>query len=284
MDNVIVANVIVLSGIALFSAIILYMVSKKFNVIENPKISEVENLLPGANCGACGKAGCRNFAEACVNANEENFKTLYCPVGSTKVMEQIASALGMIAEVKDPTVAVLKCNGTCENAPAKIHFDGVSICRLADKISVGQTGCPNGCLRFGDCVKVCKFDALHIDEITGLPIVDEDKCTSCGACVNICPRHLFEILPKGPNGNRVYVACSNTQKGAIARKNCKAACIGCMKCTKVCPEIKVENNLSHIPSSVLAEKFGQELVKTCPTGAILCTCNSNKTKKEASDE
>lgn len=284
MDNVIVANVIVLSGIALLAAIILYMVSKKFNVIENPKISEVENLLPGANCGACGKAGCKNFAESCVNAGEEEFKTLYCPIGGLEVMEKVASALDLVAEAKDPTVAVLKCNGTCENAPAKIHFDGVNICRLADRISIGQTGCPNGCLRFGDCAKVCKFDALHIDTITGLPVVDEDKCTSCGACVNICPRHLFEICPKGPEGQRVYVACSNTQKGALARKNCKAACIGCMKCTKICPEIKVENNLSSIPFSVSAEQYGEELVKACPTGAIHCTCPTNKSPKEVPDE
>ena len=191
MDNVIFSNVIVLSAIALAAAIILYMVSKKFNVIENPRIDEIEKTLPGANCGACGKAGCRNFAESCVKADEKSFQNLYCPVGGTAVMQKIAAVLGYSAQEKEPTVAVLKCNGTCQNAPAKIAFDGVISCRLADKISVGQSGCPNGCLRFGDCVKVCKFDALHIDPQTGIPVVDENKCTSCGACVNICPRRLF---------------------------------------------------------------------------------------------
>lgn len=282
--DIIVSNVLVLVGIALFAAIILYLVSQKFNVEENPKIGEVESVLPGANCGACGKAGCHNFAESCVKADENGFKNLYCPVGGAEVMKRVSDILGYAAVEKEPTVAVLKCNGTCENAPTKIHLDGVSICRLAAKISVGQTGCPNGCLRLGDCVKVCKFDALHIDEQTGLPVVDEDKCTSCGACVNICPRHLFEIRPKGKNGQRVYVACSNTQKGAVARKNCKAACIGCMKCTKVCPAVKVENNLSYIPSEVSAAEFGAELVKACPTSAIIMTEPHTSDKEVKNDE
>ncbi len=282
--DIIVSNVLVLAGIALFAAIILYLVSQKFNVEENPKIGEVESVLPGANCGACGKAGCHNFAESCVKADENGFKNLYCPVGGAEVMKRVSDILGYAAVEKEPTVAVLKCNGTCENAPTKIHLDGISICRLAAKISVGQTGCPDGCLRLGDCVKVCKFDALHIDEQTGLPVVDEDKCTSCGACVNICPRRLFEIRPKGKNGRRVYVACSNTQKGAVARKNCKAACIGCMKCTKICPAVKVENNLSYIPSEVSAAEFGAELVKACPTGAIVMTQPHTSDKEVKNDE
>lgn len=281
MDNVIFSNVIVLSAIALAAAIVLYMVSKKFNVIENPRIDEIEKALPGANCGACGKAGCRNFAESCVKADEKSFQNLYCPVGGTAVMQKIAAVLGYSAREKELTVAVLKCNGTCQNAPAKIAFDGVSSCRLADKISVGQSGCPDGCLRFGDCVKVCKFDALHIDPQTGIPVVDENKCTSCGACVNICPRQLFVIRPKGKNGERVYVACSNTQKGAIARKNCKTACIGCMKCVKICPEVVVENNLSRIPESVSASRYGAELSQNCPTGAIIY---KPAHKNEASDD
>lgn len=194
-------------------------------------------------------------------------------------MQKVADTLGYKAEKKEETLAVLKCNGTCDNAPAKIFFDGVTSCRLADKISIGQTGCPNGCLRMGDCVKVCKFDALHIDAQTGLPVVDEKKCTSCGACVKMCPRHLFEIRPKGKNGERVYVACNNTQKGALARKNCKAACIGCMKCKKICEEVIVENNLSYISKDVSATQYGAELAKNCPTGAIIYKPAQNSEEK-----
>ncbi len=271
MDNLILLNVLILGSIAFIAAIVLYFVSQKFAVSEDPRIDKTEALLPGANCGACGKAGCHDFAAACVKADAKSFANLYCPVGGAGVMEKIAALLGFTAAKKEPTVAVLRCQGTCENAPEKINYVGIKSCRLANRTFIGRTGCPTGCLRFGDCVSVCKFDALHIDEKLGIPVVDESKCTSCGACVNMCPRRLFEIRPKGANGNRVYVACRNTQKGATARKNCKAACIGCMKCAKINPEIKVENNLSYIPSSVSADEFGAELVKNCPTGAIVCT-------------
>ncbi len=269
--DIIVSDVIALGVIAFLSAMVLYFVSQKFKVEENPKIDEIEQILPGANCGACGKAGCRNFAEACVKADAEGFKNLYCPVGGASTMKKVADSLGFVATEKEETVAVLKCNGTCQNAPAKLAYDAPVSCRLANLISVGQSGCPNGCLRQGDCVKACPFGALSINPETGIPQVDENKCTSCGACVKMCPRGLFEIRPKGKNGQRVYVACSNKQKGAVARKNCSAACIGCMKCTKICDKIKVENNLSYIPTSVSAQEFGAELVKTCPTGAIVMT-------------
>ncbi len=271
MENIVLLNMLVLGSIALVAAVILYVVSKKFAVRENPKIAEIEELLPQANCGGCGKAGCHDFADACAGVDEAGFPQLFCPVGGQAVMDKIAAKLGFQAVAKEPTVAVLRCNGTCKNAPAKICYDGVSSCRIASRISSGQTGCPTGCLRLGDCVKVCKFDALHIDPETGIPVVDEDKCTSCGACVKMCPRQLFEIRPKGKNGNRVYVACRNTQKGAVARKNCAVACIGCMKCAKINPEIKVENNLSYIPVSVSAEEYGAQLAQNCPTGAIICT-------------
>ncbi len=126
------------------------------------------------------------------------------------------------------------------------------------------------------CLVNCPFGAIEMNPQTGLPEVNPDKCTSCGACVRICPRGLYEIRPRGKNGVRVYVACSNRQKGALARKNCKAACIACMKCTKICPEVKVENNLSHIPATVSAETYGAELAANCPTGAIIYTGVKNE--------
>ena len=155
-------------------------------------------------------------------------------------------------------------------------------CRMAARVSVGRSGCPNGCLRFGDCVRACPFGAIRLDETTGIPVVDENKCTSCGACVRTCPRGLYEIRPKGKNGVRVYVACSNTQKGTLARKNCKAACIACMKCAKICPDVRIENNLSYIPPAVSADEFGTRLVEACPTGAIIRT--GGKTSTEAENE
>lgn len=271
MDDIILISMAVLGGIAFISAIVLFLAARKFAVSEDARILEIDNILPQANCGGCGRAGCHDFANACLSASEEEFGKLICPVGGQPVMDKIAAILGYAAVGREPTVAVLRCNGTCENAPAKVTYDGVSGCRIANRISSGLSGCPDGCLRLGDCVRACPFGALHIDETTGIPVVDDAKCTSCGACVRICPRRLFEIRPRGKNGQRVYVACRNTQKGAVARKNCKAACIACGKCAKICSEVTIENNLSYIPASVDAAAYGEELAKACPTGAIILT-------------
>ena len=270
MANFIVSNVLLLAGIALFASVALCFLLKKFAVVEDPKIDDVDAVMPGVNCGACGSAGCRDFAMACVKANQEEFYELFCPVGGMEVMKKASELLGLKVAEKEVTIAVLHCNGTCENAPDKVVFSGLSNCRLAARISVGKSGCPQGCLRFGDCVSVCKFDALSVSS-EGIPVVDEEKCTSCGKCVKICPRKLFEIRPRGTKGKRVYVACSNKQKGTMARKNCKAACIACLKCAKVCSDVKVIDNLSNIPASIDALKFGEELAKCCPTKAIIYT-------------
>lgn len=283
MDNLILINIIILISIALIAAAVLYFVSQKFKVTENPLIAEVENCLPHANCGACGKAGCHDFARACVNTAAEDFKKLYCPVGGNAVMCQIAHLLGHPDIIKEETVAVLRCQGSCQNAPDKVEYSGIAFCRIANKISSGRSGCPNGCLRLGDCVRACPFGAISMNKETGLPVVDEDKCTSCGTCVAICPRGIYEIRPKGAQTGRVYVACNNKQKGAIARKNCKTACIACQKCAKICPDIKIENNLSYIPTTVPADKFGAELAANCPTKAIVYIGNKNKEEEVKHD-
>lgn len=275
MENIILANIATLSGLAVVAAIILYFVAKRFRTESNPLVEEINQILPQANCGACGKAGCQAFAEACAVATADDFRELYCPVGGKSVMDAIADKLGYISQEKEATVAVLHCQGTCQNAPDKIEYLGLKSCRLASRVFVGRTGCPNGCLRFGDCAAICPFGAISIDEKTCLPKVDAEKCTSCGNCVKICPRGLYKILPRGENDERVYVACSNKQKGAIARKNCKAACIACMKCTKICPDVTVSDNLSHIPTDVSIKQYGKELATACPTGAIVYTGDKN---------
>ena len=269
MDSMILLNMLVLGGTAFVAAFILYIVSQKFKVEKDPLESKILSALPQANCGGCGKAGCSAFAKACFDADAEAFKELYCPVGGSDVMQKVAKLKGFEISSKTPTVAVLRCQGTCQNAPAKVLYDEMSSCRIANRVSVGETGCPDGCLHLGDCVKVCKFGALSFDKETEMPVVDSSKCVSCGACVKACPRGLFEIRPLSKKGTMVYVACRNKQKGAAARKNCAKACIGCMKCTKVHESILVEDNLSYIPVEVEADKFGAELRETCPTGAIV---------------
>lgn len=183
-------------------------------------------------------------------------------------MSQVASILGMEAGSAEPMVAVVRCNGTCAARPRVNQYDGVQSCAIASTLYGGETGCSFGCLGYGDCVSVCNFDAIHINPETGLAEVDEEKCTSCGACVKACPKSIIELRKKGPKSRRIFVSCVNKDKGGVAKKACANACIGCGKCAKECPfeAITVENNLAYIDYTKC--RLCRKCVAVCPTGAI----------------
>ena len=258
-------TIISLCAIGVSSAVILYIVAQKFKVEEDPRIDIVENLLPGANCGGCGQPGCRAFAETTVKAS--TLQGLFCPVGGTNTMNKIASTLGMEAGSLTPRIAVVKCNGTCEHRQKTSIYDGYKTCAIQHSLYRGESDCMYGCLGCGDCVTVCPFGAIHMTE-KGIPEVDEAKCVACGACTKACPRGVIELRNLGPRGMRIFVACINKDKGAIARKACSAACIGCGKCAKECPiqAINVENNIAYI--NFQRCKLCRKCVSVCPTGAI----------------
>ena len=268
--NVILIAVIVLGAIRLIAALVLYFTSKKFAVKEDPRIGQVNEVLPGANCGGCGFPGCGGMASACVKAADAgSLEGLNCPVGGQPVMEKVAAILGMKVEASAPKLAVVRCNGTCENRPRTVIYDGVKSCRIANTTCMGETACAYGCLGCGDCVNACQFDAIKMNEETGLPEVDSTKCTACGACAKACPRNIIEIrVVKGAKKMGVVVECMNKDKGAVAMKACKAACIGCQKCVKVCAfdAVHVENNLAYIDPEKCrnCRKCEQE----CPKKAI----------------
>lgn len=266
MNSIIIWTIVILTVLGVALAMVLSLVARKFKVEEDPRIDEVEKVMPGANCGGCGFAGCRAFAQSCVEAG--NLDNNFCPVGGNDTMKKVAAILGIEAVEKKPQVAVVRCNGSCENRPQTNEYDGLKSCRVKAALYSGDTGCPFGCLGCGDCVAACSFGAISMDPETGLPVVDQDKCSGCGSCAKACPKGVIELRNKGPRGMRVYVSCINKDKGAVARKACKAACIGCGKCAKVCPAeaISVENNVAYIDFNKC--KLCKKCVAECPTGAI----------------
>lgn len=267
MSQIIIYTIITLVAIGSAAAIILYFVAQRFKVYEDPRIDEVEESLPAANCGGCGFAGCRNFAETLVKS--ETWDDLFCPVGGNDTMAKAAAILGREAIEQAPRVAVVRCNGTPEFRPRVNEYDGAPTCAIAHSLYTGEGGCPFGCLGDGDCVAVCTFDAIHMDPLSGLPVVDDEACTACGACVDACPRNIIELRKKNKKDRKIYVSCINEEKGAVAKKNCSVACIGCSKCFKICPHeaITMENNKAFIDSDKC--KLCRKCVAECPTAAIL---------------
>lgn len=259
-------TVIALSSLAFILAIVLYVVAQKFKVYEDPRIDIVEELMPGVNCGGCGLAGCRVFAETAVKTKD--LATLFCPVGGNDCMKSVAEILGIAAAEKKPMLAVIRCSGSPANRPRTSIYDGAKSCVIMASVYSGNTGCTFGCLGYGDCTQVCRFDAIRMNPETLLPEVDERKCTACGACVKTCPKLVIELRKKGTNSRRVFVSCISKDKGGTARKACSVACIGCGACKKVCSfdAITIENSLAYIDFRKC--KLCRKCVEVCPTNAI----------------
>lgn len=277
--QLILYTIILLGILGLSGACVLYITAKKFHVVEDERIDAICAELAGANCGGCGFKGCRDFATACVTKG--SLDGLLCPVSGTESMARIARILGVDAVVTaDRKVAVLKCDGSCSARPAVYGYDGVRSCRVINATGVGSSACSFGCLGCGDCVEVCRFGAIHMDAETGLPVVDAGRCTACGACAAECPRGLLELRPAGRRERRVWVACSSRDRGAVARKACASACIGCGKCLKECNfgAITVSDNLAYINPSLC--KACGKCVTACPTGAIHATFTPPAVKPE----
>ncbi len=266
MNEIIIATIGTVSSVGVIAAIILYWASQKFKVYEDPKIDEVDESLPAANCGGCGFAGCRNFAEACVKA--DTLDDLYCPVGGNETTAVIAKILGKEAVEKEKQIAVVRCNGTPKFRTRITEYDGVQNCSIISNLYAGETGCAYGCVGLGECCDACDFDAIHMNEETGLPEVNEEKCTGCNACIVACPKNIIELRPQGRRSRRIFVSCVNSEKGAPAKRACSVACIGCRRCVKACKfdAITIKNFLAYIDPD--ACKLCRKCVAECPTNAI----------------
>ena len=214
------------AGIALVLGAMLALASIVFEVKVDPKIPEITEVLPGANCGGCGFAGCSACAEAIVRGDA---KVTACPVGGQAVADQIASIMGVEAGSVTRMRAQVMCSGTRDNARQKYIYEGPHDCAAAMRLGGGPKECPNGCIGFGTCELLCPQDAIHVEN--GVAVVRAEKCIGCGICVESCPKHIIKLIPFDAP---VHVGCSSLDKGALTRTYCEVGCIGCKMCTKVC--------------------------------------------------
>ena len=248
-------------GLAL--ATVLAVASRKLFVYEDPRIDEVEDMLPHANCGACGFPGCRPFAEAVVRGE---VAPSTCSVNSAEANQSIADHLGVDMGQREPLVARLACAGGNHVARIRAEYAGMGTCRAAAVTGGGGKACSWGCLGLGDCEVACDFEAIVMDE-HGLPVVIEDKCVGCNDCMEVCPRDLFTLEPIG---RKLWVACKSLAEGDQALAECEVACNGCARCAADAPEglIKIVNHLAVIDYSK-NELASPLAIERCPTGAIV---------------
>ena len=262
MLNILIA-VGFMAVLGLVLATVLVIANRRLYVYEDPKIDLVEDMLPHANCGACGTAGCRAFAEQLVTGE---LQPGACTVNSSEMNQQIASFLGVELGTQEKRVARLACAGGNNVARRYGDYQGVESCRAATLVSGGGKGCVWGCLGLGDCEQVCDFDAIIMD-LHDLPEVIDDKCTACGDCVDICPRDLFSLQPVS---HKLWVACKNLEKGEAAEAECAVACNGCGRCALDAPGnlIAIDHHLAVIDytKNALASRIA---IERCPTGAIV---------------
>lgn len=254
-------------------SLLLIAANKRLFVYEDPRIDEVEDLLPHANCGACGTPGCRPFAEMLIKGEVD---PALCTVNSKDMNQVIANYLGVEMGKLEKRVARLACAGGSHVAYIRASYAGLQSCRAAALVSGGGKGCAWGCIGLGDCADVCEFDSITLDQ-HGLPVVDSDTCTACGDCVDVCPKDLFDIHPIS---HRLWVACKNQEFGDAAERLCEVACTACERCSMDAPEglIKISNNLAQIDYSknALASRIAME---RCPTGAIVWLDDKQGTQK-----
>ncbi|SDL95691.1 RnfABCDGE type electron transport complex subunit B [Halarsenatibacter silvermanii] len=239
MDSLFIYSLASMGGIAAILAAGLGIASRKFEVETDPKVDAVNEALPGANCGACGYAGCDGFAEAVVQGEAP---AAGCPVGGEETAGAIADILDIEAESSEREVAQLLCQGGLEEAARSASYEGINSCRAASQINTLEKECIYGCIGYGDCREVCDFGAIKMNE-NGLPVVDEESCTACRECVNVCPHDLFILRPVS---DKNHIRCMSNDPGKEVNKICQVGCIACQQCVKVCPvdAIEMEDDLA----------------------------------------
>jgi len=259
MNPILIAGCIMF-GLAGFFGVVLAVANRYLKVEEDPRLDSVEEMLPGTNCGACGQPGCRAFAEVVVRGEANPGG---CTVSSAEGIQEIALFLGVEADIQEKRVARLHCAGGTSSVRRLAEYQGLTSCRAAHVVNGGGRACPWGCLGLADCERVCTFDAIRMNH-EGLPVVDVEKCTACGDCVDICPLDLFTLQPVS---HRALVQCSSPLTGDLARSLCKVACDACGRCAMDAPEGVIEM-ADGLPRIVAGARAPESSTYRCPTGAI----------------
>ncbi|MBU0759135.1 MAG: RnfABCDGE type electron transport complex subunit B [Candidatus Omnitrophica bacterium] len=255
--------ILIMSCMGLLFGLGLAFASNIFRVELDPRIERILGALPGANCGACGKAGCAGLAEA-IAKGDMSFTS--CPAGGEEAYNQIAEIMGVEKETVARKVARVKCGGG-NRAKNKYEYKGVGTCAAASLIAGGEKLCNFGCLGFGDCVKACPFDAIYMGK-EGVPVVDAGKCTACGKCVSGCPKNIISLEKAS---EAYYVKCLSRDKASLVSNACKAGCIACKICEKLSKgAFTVEDNLSRLDYGKVDNEAVLKLcAEKCPTKCII---------------
>ena len=225
------AAVLSFTAIGAVFGLVLSVAKQKLKVDHDPRIEKILEALPGANCGACGQPGCSGYASKIVKGEVE---INLCSIGGSASLDAISQVMGVLSVGMKPTMARVMCQGALDVTRTRFTYDGPRSCLATQQVMGGFKTCQYGCLGFGDCTRVCPFDAIHMDEKKGLPVVDFDKCTGCGKCVNECPRNIIRLVDKNFD---VYVICRSHDRTPVMKLGCDVGCISCMRCVKACKEV-----------------------------------------------